>query len=199
MAGATKSHAGIRPRIALAAFSLAFSAWPYSTSAQEESDPSEKKGGRRSQCAATSIEVRREIEGATVQQALQGRIPGVTVIENGSSAAINIRGFRSTRGGGPLIYIDGLRVRQAEEMGLRGMHRLPLLEFVNPFDIDRIEVLRGAAATIQYGMDAVDGVILIFTKRAGFSDSTASDSSTVCGDSGFGESLPGAESDRSRA
>lgn len=52
---------------------------------------------------------------------------------------------------------------QITSTGLDGVHSLPLFEYVNVADIDRIEVLRGPTATIQYGSDAADGVIRIFT------------------------------------
>ena len=42
-----------------------------------------------------------------------------------------------------------------------------VLSTINPSDVARIEVLRGAAATTLYGMDAASGVILIQTRRGG--------------------------------
>ena len=48
----------------------------------------------------------------------------------------------------------------------RGSQQLTsALNLLNPNDIDRIEVIRGAAATTLYGTEANSGVIQIFTKR----------------------------------
>ena len=125
---------------------------------------------KRAKCEATSAKTLRNLAGATLGDALQGRTPGVTVTLTGGAAGagrLRIRGHNSVRSGGPLIFLDGARMTRVRFTGLRDTHSLPLFEFVNPLDIDRIEVLRGAAATIQYGMDASDGVIRIFTKRGG--------------------------------
>ncbi len=67
--------------------------------------------------------------------------------------------------------------------GLGGVHSLPLFEYVNVADIDRIEVLRGPTATIRYGSDAADGVIRIFTRQGSGDESTETDSADRCGSS----------------
>ncbi len=59
---------------------------------------------------------------------------------------------------------------QIMSTGLGGVHSLPLFEYVNVADIDRIEVLRGPTATIQYGSDAADGVIRMFTRQGSGDD-----------------------------
>lgn len=55
----------------------------------------------------------------------------------------------------PLIFVDG---------ELKGRSREVLAE-INPDDIHRIEVIKGAAAAAIYGEDAADGVIQIFLKK----------------------------------
>ncbi len=124
---------------------------------------------KRAKCEGSSSETRRDIAGATLSAALQARVPGINVVGAGGAASsagtISIRGSRSIFSGPPLIYVDGIRVTGVTESGYRGMHSIPLFEFVDPNDIDRIEVLKGGAATIRYGMGAADGVIQIFTKR----------------------------------
>jgi TonB family protein len=57
--------------------------------------------------------------------------------------------------GAPLIYVDGVRIEGGAEEALADL---------NPDDIERIEVLKGAAAVGFYGEDAANGVIQIFTK-----------------------------------
>jgi TonB-dependent SusC/RagA subfamily outer membrane receptor len=112
--------------------------------------------------------------------ALQARIPGVrsvgTVGGVGASRQLQIRGMASLRlDQRPVIYIDGVRVDAAQtEWG--GMASAACCSFsggaaedrlsdLNPSEIERIEVLKGAAAATLYGSEATNGVIQIFTKR----------------------------------
>ena len=86
--------------------------------------------------------------------ALQGALPGVTVIRGttrpgADEMQIQVRGQSSLGGASPLILIDGI----AGDLNL-----------LNPSDIENVTVLRDAAASI-YGARASDGVILITTKR----------------------------------
>ena len=110
---------------------------------------------------------------------LSGRIAGVTVGGNvgnsGGGSAIRLRGSTSVAlTNQPLIYIDGVRTRSDEypRNGIftgttqRGANSYSSpLNDINPDDIDRIEVVKGAAAATLYGTDAAAGVIQIFTKR----------------------------------
>ena len=134
-------------------------------------------------------------------QALEGRIPGVrsigTVGGVGAGRELRIRGTDSfSLGQRPVIYIDGVRVdaRQTEWgssaggsttccafSGGAGEDRLSDL---NPDEIDRVEVLKGPAASTLYGSEASGGVIQIFTKR-GRSNSPANFSLNVT--TGFNE------------
>jgi TonB-dependent SusC/RagA subfamily outer membrane receptor len=115
---------------------------------------------------------------------LQSQIPGVrsigTVGGVGASKDLRIRGTSSfSLGQRPVIYVDGVKIdsnnREWGGMGTSccsysggaGMDRLNDL---NPNDIDRIEVIKGAAAGTLYGSEATNGVIQIFTKK-GRSDS----------------------------
>jgi len=60
-------------------------------------------------------------------------------------------------GEAPIIYIDGIRVRNSDA----------LADLVEPDAIERIEVIKGGAAEALFGSEAADGVIQIFLKRAG--------------------------------
>ncbi|HSI74804.1 MAG TPA: TonB-dependent receptor, partial [Lunatimonas sp.] len=89
--------------------------------------------------------------------ALQGRIPGVQVMNNsaapGGNFSIRIRGSNSISATNePLYVIDGI-------IGVGG------LQFINPNDIESIEVLKDASATSIYGARGANGVVLISTKR----------------------------------
>jgi outer membrane receptor for ferrienterochelin and colicin len=74
----------------------------------------------------------------------------------------------------PLVYLDGVRIRSdgyprnAPQSGnvLRGNNDVPSpINDIDPNDVERVEVVRGPAATTLYGTEAATGVIQIFTKR----------------------------------
>jgi len=112
-------------------------------------------------------------------QLLQTRVAGVNVTQSSSSsgagAQIRLRGNVSVAmGNQPLIYIDGVRARSdgypinapTGECQCRSNNSTPSpLNDINPADIERIEIIKGPAATTLYGTEAAAGVIQIFTKR----------------------------------
>jgi TonB-dependent SusC/RagA subfamily outer membrane receptor len=114
-----------------------------------------------------------------VSNLLASSTPGVVVSggtgNSGGGSAIRLRGSTSVAlTNQPLIFIDGVRTRSDEypRNGIftgttqRGANAYgsPLND-INPDDIERIEVVKGAAAATLYGTDAAAGVIQIFTKR----------------------------------
>jgi TonB-linked SusC/RagA family outer membrane protein len=99
----------------------------------------------------------REVPASSPLGAISGKIPGASVIspsgQPGSAPAIRLRSATSLTGRqDPLVIIDGT------------ISRLTLAD-VNSEDIERIEVIKGAAASSLYGSDAANGVVQIFTKR----------------------------------
>lgn len=116
---------------------------------------------------------------ANVDQLLQSRAPGMVVTEAsgmaGSGSQIRLRGTVSlSQSNQPLIYVDGVRVKSdayqknvppGDYGGRSGNVTASPLSDIDPGDIDRIEVIKGAAATTLYGTEASAGVIQIFTKR----------------------------------
>ncbi|MGQ7871111.1 SusC/RagA family TonB-linked outer membrane protein [Sunxiuqinia sp. sy24] len=107
-------------------------------------------------------------------QLLQGKVSGVNITSSsgapGSGQRIVIRGQGSIRQGtGPLFVIDGFPVG----LGGTGSGDSPL-NFLNPNDIESIDVLKDASATAIYGSRGANGVILITTKsgQAGISKMT---------------------------
>ncbi len=93
----------------------------------------------------------------SVAQSLQGRIPGVRVInsqEPGGSAEIRIRGISTINNSKPLYVIDGFLTG--------GMDHL------HPTDIKSIEVLKDASSTSIYGSRGANGVILVTTNSGSF-------------------------------
>lgn len=112
----------------------------------------------------------------TVEQLLQGQVAGVIVTENGEPGGgigISIRGTNSFLGGTqPLYIVDGLPidpVQDAQGNGNAGQAQNSL-SFLNPNDIEKIEVLKDAAATSVYGARGANGVILITTKTGDSSE-----------------------------
>ena len=90
-----------------------------------------------------------------VEEALQGRASGVSVIQNGSPGSkptVLIRGIPSFSGTDPVVIIDGVP------------QTLDDLNAVNSNDIETINVLKDAAATAIYGVKGGNGVIVVTTK-----------------------------------
>ncbi|WP_439474095.1 SusC/RagA family TonB-linked outer membrane protein [Algoriphagus formosus] len=89
-----------------------------------------------------------------IEQTLQGRVSGVTVITNGqpgTTSIIRVRGFGAFGGNQPLYIVDGVPVGSTD--------------FLNPDDIESTTVLKDAAAASIYGARAANGVIIYTTKR----------------------------------
>jgi TonB-dependent SusC/RagA subfamily outer membrane receptor len=110
----------------------------------------------------------------TVDQALQGKVAGAQITQNsggpgGGGISVRLRGTNSfISGSDPLYIIDGVIVdngsAQLADLGGRSNPQNRLAD-INPADIERIEVIRGAAAAALYGSRANNGVVQIFTKR----------------------------------
>ncbi|PSR54722.1 TonB-dependent receptor [Adhaeribacter arboris] len=101
----------------------------------------------------------------TIEQAIQGRAPGVYVTQNtgapGGGISVNIRGINSINGTNePLYVIDGVQIQGSTSTS--GSNPLSSL---NPADIETMDILQGPSATAIYGSRATNGVVLITTKR----------------------------------
>lgn len=96
---------------------------------------------------------------------LSGKVAGLQVNTNnnfGGSSNLVIRGYKSLKGGGPLIVIDGSPVSNSSLSGFLDYGNY--LSDINQADIESINVLKGAAASALYGERGLNGVILITTK-----------------------------------
>jgi iron complex outermembrane receptor protein len=99
------------------------------------------------------------------EQLIQGKVAGVNVTsasgEPGSNQSITIRGPGGVRTGStPLFVLDGLPLDNSSTGGA-----INPLNFLNPQDIESIDVLKDASATAIYGARGANGVVLITTKR----------------------------------
>jgi TonB-linked SusC/RagA family outer membrane protein len=129
-----------------------------------------------------------------VLAALQGKTAGAQIIQNSGDPAggmsVRLRGISSVLSSSePLYIVDGVIVNNATNrvtntsanydggnfVGSIGQNRMV---DINPADIERIEVLNGAAAAATYGSRANAGVIQIFTKRGKSGAAKVSFSST---------------------
>ena len=110
--------------------------------------------------------------GATaVDQAISGKTTGALVQQNSGDPAggisIRLRGPSTVLGSSdPLYIVDGIIIsnssNQLVDLGGNAQNRLADL---NPNDVERIEIIKGAAAAAIYGSRASNGVVQIFTKR----------------------------------
>lgn len=112
---------------------------------------------KRETTAAVSI-VKAEdlaaIPSGNVEQQLQGRVAGITVITNGqpgTTSQIRIRGFSAFGGNSPLYVVDGVPVTNTD--------------FLNPDDIASTTVLKDASSASIYGARAANGVVVYTTKQ----------------------------------
>ena len=99
------------------------------------------------------------------EQLLQGKVAGVNISsssgEPGAALNINVRGPGGVRTGStPLFVIDGFALDNSSVGGATNP-----LTFLNPEDIETIDVLKDASATAIYGSRGANGVILITTKK----------------------------------
>ena len=123
-------------------------------------------------------------------QLIQGKVAGVQMINNsgqpGGASTVRIRGNSAITGTGqPLYVIDGVALdgRSARPSTSAGIGTAPdgnPLNFINPADIESMEILKDASATAIYGSRAAYGVVLITTKR-GKSGETKVDVSASAG------------------
>ena len=109
-------------------------------------------------------------------QLIQGKVAGLQITNNngapGAASTIRIRGTSSVRAGNnPLVVVDGVPLEGGSarpELGLPGLGSTPdnnPLNFINPNDIESMDVLKDASACAIYGSRGSNGVILITTKK----------------------------------
>ncbi|MBI2401817.1 MAG: TonB-dependent receptor [Gemmatimonadetes bacterium] len=127
----------------------------------------------RKQLGNTIATVRADvIETAPVKsfsEAIAAREPGVSLLPSsgmaGEGARVRIRGNASlSMNNEPVVYVDGVRI-DAGSVGFQPTGQVSMLDNINPETIERVEILKGAAAATLYGSEASAGVIQIFTKK----------------------------------
>lgn len=95
-----------------------------------------------------------KITSLNAEQSLQGKVSGVQITTTsgapGANAAVRIRGVGTFNNSSPIYVVDGVIIDD--------------ISFLNPSDIQSMEVLKDASATAIYGSRGANGVILIQTK-----------------------------------
>lgn len=110
------------------------------------------------------------------EQLLQGKAAGVQITsasgDPNAKSSVTIRGFSSVRAGAdPLYVIDGVPLSSGDsssgraDLGFGAGGSGNPMNFINPSDIESIDVLKDASATAIYGSRGANGVILITTKK----------------------------------
>ncbi len=116
----------------------------------------QKKSSMTASVASVSVDEIKKQVASNVASTLQGRVPGVEILQKGGEAGaevkILIRGAGTFGETEPLYVIDGA-------FSNNGLNTL------NPSDIESIEVLKDGAAAAIYGSRAANGVVLITTKQ----------------------------------
>lgn len=108
--------------------------------------------------ASVDVENAKKQTQASVLKALDATVPGVTVQTSGSPGSrstVRIRGITSFQNNDPLYIVDGTPVQDS------------YINFLNPEDIQSIQVLKDASAASIYGSRASNGVIVIETTKSG--------------------------------
>ncbi len=110
-------------------------------------------------------------------QLIQGKAAGVQILNNsgqpGAGTTIRIRGNSSIRAGNqPLFVVDGVQLtgnatRPGANLGDGYSNNASSnpLSYLNPSDIESMQVLKDASATAIYGSRGANGVIIITTKK----------------------------------
>ncbi len=96
-----------------------------------------------------------EMNPTTAMEALQGVTPGVSITRNngapGAGTRVTIRGLGTIGNSNPLYIVDGVAVGD--------------IDYLNPSDIQSIDVLKDAASAAIYGSRAANGVVLVTTVK----------------------------------
>src|SRR5258705_4161821 len=107
--------------------------------------------------ASVSADQLQAVPGASALQAVEGKVAGVRLVPNtaqpGGEPTLRLRGATSIAGRqDPLVIVDGV------------ITRFGLADIAGE-DVERVEIVKGAAASALYGSDAANGVVQVFTKR----------------------------------
>jgi TonB-linked SusC/RagA family outer membrane protein len=126
-------------------------------------------------------------KGANFMDAMNGKAAGLEIKKSasgaGGSTRVILRGFKSLGGSSePLYVIDGipmLNIKRGQPGMWGGADGGDGLSQLNPDDIESVNVLKGLNASILYGSEGANGVVLVTTKKGLAGKTTVSLSSTT--------------------
>lgn len=99
-----------------------------------------------------------------IEQALQGKTAGVNIMQEsgspGGGITVRIRGTGTNKNSNPLFIVDGMRTGG--------------IEYLNPNDIESVEILKDAASAAIYGAEGGNGIVIVTTKSGSGNKSTIS-------------------------
>jgi TonB-linked SusC/RagA family outer membrane protein len=105
--------------------------------------------------SSVSSEDIRRVPVPRLEQALQGKAAGVVVTQTsgqpGAKLRVNIRGITTINNSDPLFVVDGIPVSS--------------IDYLNPGDVESVDILKDASASAIYGARGANGVILITTRK----------------------------------
>lgn len=109
------------------------------------------------------------VPSASIDKALIGKVAGAQIASTsgqpGQQASILLRGINTLGSTQPMILIDGMEVNASGSTNGSGTNMSSRLADLDLSNVDRVEVIQGAAAATLYGAQGANGVIQIFTKR----------------------------------
>jgi len=149
----------------------------------------EKRYAPNAVATVPALEVSR-VPAPSLETAIQGKVPGAVIQQNsgapGGGIQVKLRGVSTLNGlSSPLYVVDGVIMsdvaiennQQVITLSNSGSNPSPLqqnqvnrIADLNPYDIDNVEVLKGASAAAIYGSKAANGVVVITTKRGQYSE-----------------------------
>ncbi|MEO0627647.1 MAG: SusC/RagA family TonB-linked outer membrane protein, partial [Bacteroidota bacterium] len=110
-----------------------------------------------------------QVSSGSLDQALVGKIPGAYIQQSsgqpGQQANIILRGINSLQGTTPMILIDGVQISTDNNFNGSTRNLSSRLADIDFNNVERVEVVQGAAAATIYGAQGANGVIQIFTKK----------------------------------
>ncbi|MGQ0739338.1 MAG: SusC/RagA family TonB-linked outer membrane protein [Bacteroidota bacterium] len=125
---------------------------------------------KRDEAGAISTVLGAQIENkptVSLDKALQGKAAGVFVQANngipGGAINVRIRGAGSINAGNsPLYIVDGIQLNSRDDAAFTQSNPL---SFLNPDDIQSIDIMKDAASAAIYGSNAANGVVIVTTKK----------------------------------
>jgi len=110
-----------------------------------------------------------KVSTASIDQALVGKIAGAQISsisgQPGQQASILLRGINTLSSTQPMIMVDGVQLQAGNNTNGSASNLSSRLSDIDLSNVERVEVVQGAAAATIYGAQGANGVIQIFTKR----------------------------------